>query len=66
MPINIHRMIANVAFGGAVAAGYAAFRFLYAKTDEEKEEVAGLMALAEGHQDLDLLEVLMGRSSPGR
>ena len=36
MPINIHRVIANVAFGGAVAAAYAAFRFLYAKTDEER------------------------------
>jgi cytochrome bd-type quinol oxidase subunit 1 len=36
MPINIHRMIANVAFGGAIAAAYAAFRYLYAKTDEEK------------------------------
>jgi cytochrome bd-type quinol oxidase subunit 1 len=36
MPINIHRMIANVAFGGAVAAAYAAFRYLTAKTDEER------------------------------
>jgi len=36
MPINIHRMIANVAFGGAVAAAYAAFRYLSAKTDEER------------------------------
>jgi cytochrome bd-type quinol oxidase subunit 1 len=36
MPINIHRIIANVAFGGAVAAAYAAFRYLYAKTDEER------------------------------
>ena len=36
MPINIHRMIANVAFGGSVAAAYAAFKFLHAKTDEER------------------------------
>jgi cytochrome d ubiquinol oxidase subunit I len=36
MPINVHRMIANVAFGGSVAAAYAAFKFLNAKTDEER------------------------------
>ena len=36
MPINIHRVIANVAFGGSVAAAYAAFKFLMAKTDEER------------------------------
>src|SRR5687767_1477310 len=36
MPINIHRIIANVAFGGAVAAAYAAFQFLRAKTPEER------------------------------
>ena len=36
MPINIHRVIANVVFGGAIAAGYAAVRFLNAKTDEER------------------------------
>jgi cytochrome bd-type quinol oxidase subunit 1 len=36
MPINIHRIIANVVFGGAVAAGYAALRFLNAKSDEER------------------------------
>jgi hypothetical protein len=36
MPINIHRIIANVVFGGAVAAAYAAMRFLNAKTDEER------------------------------
>jgi cytochrome bd-type quinol oxidase subunit 1 len=37
MPINIHRLLANVAFGGAIVAAYAAVRFLNAKTDEEKE-----------------------------
>jgi cytochrome bd ubiquinol oxidase subunit I len=36
MPINIHRLLANVVFGGAVAAAYAAYRFLGAKTDEER------------------------------
>jgi cytochrome bd ubiquinol oxidase subunit I len=37
MPINVHRIIANVAFGGSIAAAYAAFKFLQAKTDEERE-----------------------------
>jgi cytochrome bd ubiquinol oxidase subunit I len=36
MPINIHRMIANVVFGGAVVGGYAAYRFLAAQTEEER------------------------------
>jgi cytochrome bd ubiquinol oxidase subunit I len=36
MPINIHRLIANVAFGGSVAAAYAAFKFLQARSDEER------------------------------
>jgi cytochrome bd-type quinol oxidase subunit 1 len=36
MPINVHRVIANVAFGGSVAAAYAAFKFLHAKTDEDR------------------------------
>jgi len=36
MPINIHRIIANVAFGGSIAGAYAAFKFLHAKTDEER------------------------------
>ena len=36
MPINIHRVIANVVFGGAVVGAYAAYRFLSAKTDEER------------------------------
>ena len=35
-PIDIHRVIANVAFGGSVAAAYAAFKFLQAETDEER------------------------------
>ena len=36
MPINIHRLIANAVFGGAIVAAYAAYRFLAAKTDEER------------------------------
>lgn len=36
MPINVHRIIANVAFGGSIAGAYAAFKFLDAKTDEER------------------------------
>jgi cytochrome bd-type quinol oxidase subunit 1 len=36
MPINVHRLLANVAFGGAIAAAYAAIRFLTATTDEER------------------------------
>jgi len=36
MPINIHRLIANVVFGGAIVGMYAAYRFLAATTDEER------------------------------
>jgi cytochrome bd-type quinol oxidase subunit 1 len=36
MPINVHRLIANIVFGGTIAGAYAAFRFLAAKTDEER------------------------------
>ena len=36
MPINIHRLIANIVFGGTIAAAYAAFRFLSSTTDEER------------------------------
>ncbi|HMB53096.1 MAG TPA: cytochrome ubiquinol oxidase subunit I [Thermoanaerobaculia bacterium] len=36
MPINIHRLIANVAFGGSIAAAYAAYQFLTAKTPAER------------------------------
>lgn len=35
-PLNLHRFIANLAFGGAVVGAYAAFRFLSCKTQEEK------------------------------
>jgi len=36
MPINIHRLIANIVFGGTICAAYAAFRFLGARTAEER------------------------------
>jgi cytochrome bd-type quinol oxidase subunit 1 len=36
MPINIHRFIANIAFGGSIAGAYAAYQFLNAKTDAER------------------------------
>ncbi len=36
MPINIHRFIANIAFGGSIAAAYAGVKFLHAKSDEER------------------------------
>jgi cytochrome bd-type quinol oxidase subunit 1 len=36
MPINIHRFIANAVFGGSIVAAYAAYRFLLARTDEER------------------------------
>jgi cytochrome d ubiquinol oxidase subunit I len=36
MPINIHRLIANAVFGGSIVAAYAAYRFLAARTPEER------------------------------
>jgi cytochrome bd-type quinol oxidase subunit 1 len=36
MPINIHRLIANVVFGGSIVAAYAAYRFLSASSEEER------------------------------
>jgi cytochrome bd ubiquinol oxidase subunit I len=36
MPINVHRLIANVVFGGAIVAAYASYRFLASTTDEER------------------------------
>ena len=36
MPINIHRLIANICFGGSIAAAYGAYKFLGARTDEER------------------------------
>ncbi len=36
MPINIHRLIANICFGGSIAAAYGAYKFLGARTPEER------------------------------
>lgn len=36
MPLNVHRLIANVAFGGFIVGAYAAFKFLSAQTDAER------------------------------
>ncbi len=35
-PLNIHRLLANVCFGGAVVGAYAGFRFLAADNDEDR------------------------------
>jgi len=35
-PLNIHRFLGNVAFGGLICGGYAAIRYLGAKTQEER------------------------------
>jgi cytochrome bd-type quinol oxidase subunit 1 len=36
MPINIHRFIANISFGGSVVGAYAAYRFLSAQTAAQR------------------------------
>lgn len=35
-PLNLHRILGNMAFGGGLVAAYSAFRFLSSKTDEER------------------------------
>ncbi|MCK5237157.1 MAG: cytochrome ubiquinol oxidase subunit I [Deltaproteobacteria bacterium] len=35
-PMNLHRFVANIAFGGAIVAAYAAYRFLSAAREEER------------------------------
>ena len=35
-PINVHRIIGNMVFGGGVVAAYAAYKFLASKTDEDR------------------------------
>ena len=35
-PINLHRVIANVAYGGSIVGAYAAYKFLSARGAEEK------------------------------
>ena len=36
IPLNIHRFIGNIVFGGFVAGAYAAIKFLSARSEEEK------------------------------
>lgn len=36
MPLNVHRLIANITFGALLCAAYAAYRFLSARTDAER------------------------------
>jgi len=35
-PLNVHRILGNMAFGGSVVAAYAAYRFLASKNQEER------------------------------
>ena len=35
-PINIHRLVANVAYGGSIIGAYAAFKFLSARNKDER------------------------------
>ncbi|MBT4934113.1 MAG: hypothetical protein HOL66_12805 [Rhodospirillaceae bacterium] len=35
-PINLHRFVANIAYGGSIIGAYAAYKFLSARTPEEK------------------------------
>ena len=35
-PLNLHRFIANIAYGGSLTAAYAAFKFLTAGSDQER------------------------------
>ena len=36
MPINIHRLIGNIVFGGAIVGAYASYRFLASRSEEER------------------------------
>jgi cytochrome bd-type quinol oxidase subunit 1 len=35
-PVNLHRFIANIAYGGSIIGAYAAFKFLTAKNEKDK------------------------------
>ncbi|MBM3555141.1 MAG: hypothetical protein FJX47_06265 [Alphaproteobacteria bacterium] len=35
-PLNLHRFLANIAYGGAIVGAYAAYKFIAAGTPEEK------------------------------
>ena len=37
-PLNVHRLLGNMAFGGSVVAAYAAYQFLSAKTQDERAQ----------------------------
>lgn len=37
-PMNTHRLLGDIAFGGSVVAAYAAYRFLSAKTREDRAQ----------------------------
>ena len=49
-PLNVHRILGNMAFGGGVVAAYAAYRFLASKTEEERAHYdwMGYIAMAIG------------------
>ena len=49
-PLNVHRILGNMAFGGGVVAAYAAYKFLAAKTDEDRAHYdwMGYIAMALG------------------
>ncbi len=36
MPLNIHRLVANITFGALLCAAYAAYRFMMAKSQQER------------------------------
>jgi hypothetical protein len=36
IPLSLHRFVANIVFGAGIAAAYSAYRFITARTDEEK------------------------------
>ena len=50
-PLNLHRFIANIAYGGAIVGGYAAFKFISSQNSTDKAHydwmgyVANLIAL---------------------
>ena len=49
-PLNLHRILGNMAFGGGVVAAYAAYKFLASKTDEDRAHYdwMGYIAMALG------------------
>ena len=40
-PLNVHRLLGNMAFGGSIVAAYAACRFLAAKAQDERAFTTG-------------------------